>query len=1067
MSRIYDSSHLTKRRAEKAIAATFLANPSSPNTMPRPGIGMYDSSVMVAVKTGNMPEITRFPTCITISPGYQDVTQYTSSSTPVIPGTVGPLIFTVGSIIVSWTAPSIGTGPFTYRVTPYLNGVAQTELAVTTTNTTYRFDNLQEWQPYTFTVSATNSAGTGPALPSSSYFLAPPAELSSIMSGTAAATVAPESSLKYIMNAGINSMLKYAADSNWGPTIGSRNIYIWTTSVVGAWNWVQTDSRISGTIDEWNWNTKAVTALSNNDALIWICAVINHITPFFINGYTSIYNCPAATIDRVKRAGEWNKWEPLWKVWYDNRQLDGSAEAATAQPTTSANWNNTIDVATATTDISTFPQPRQWTPLTVQGNKQKYLTYNWGTVKSSCLTNTDELNILNDPNNRPLSERGKSDELDTFIINNTILTDELKILAEFWAGGPGTVSPPLMFIWMWKEYMRILPSAIQQNSLQSVSCSTIMFSLQDLAVHLFEGARVIWRLKTTYMEARPIQEIRRIRNGQQITSWDGKLINGNQWVPYQMANFVTPPFADFPSGHSYFSKAFALTMTKWFGAGINNTSTFYDQLVLISPLFKTNQSNNYGNFKVSARTSLIQETVPALDTDLSYTTWDEMAGECAGSRITGGIHTPHANTKARDIAITIDTNINAVWDIKIVSTQGNRIIQGPINLKEIYPCYPPGYGPVSIEESTPASIIDQHSQLIPAAYRQYPYWYLAMILKYSLRTVIPAKPLTPVTPTVTPATAASTTTVKPVTPVVPVVPVAPVVPVVPSVPVVPVAPIAPVIPPPTITPKDAYKIHLNYLSIVPSDNVKSLIAKSAQFLESIITKTHGCRLAQVSLLYDMVVDIDIKSLAPGVLASARPTIINTTVTPPLPLRQAVIINSNALNEIILLAKVKFNNTVVEKLVPVLVHEMIHGLGIASLQSGSTVFGWDKFLDAEKIWYIGKNGNWETSEAIKAYREIVGTHIYRIPVENSFGQGTACSHWEEGIKDGFVTDPRYYDYGSGFVFHPALPEEIMTGVAGKSFFFTKLTAGALIDHGYNVNIDSPNIVPYPETLIQTI
>jgi hypothetical protein len=194
--------------------------------------------------------------------------------------------------------------------------------------------------------------------------------------------------------------------------------------------------------------------------------------------------------------------------------------------------------------------------------------------------------------------------------------------------------------------------------------------------------------------------------------------------------------------------------------------------------------------------------------------------------------------------------------------------------------------------------------------------------------------------------------------------------------------------------------------------------------------------------------------------------LNTSVVPPIPLRQSVIINSNAFNSSSLLTKVTFNNIVVEKLVPVLIHEMIHGLGIASLQSGSTVFGWDQYLDSGKIWYIGQNGNWETSEAIKAYREIVGKHVYRIPVENSFGQGTACSHWEEGMKDGFVADPRYYDYGAGFIFHPALPEEIMTGVAGLSFFFTKLTAGALIDHGYYINMDNPNIVPYPPSLIQT-
>ena len=61
-----------------------------------------------------------------------------------------------------------------------------------------------------------------------------------------------------------------------------------------------------------------------------------------------------------------------------------------------------------------------------------------------------------------------------------------------------------------------------------------------------------------------------------------------------------------------------------------------------------------------------------------------------------------------------------------------------------------------------------------------------------------------------------------------------------------------------------------------------------------------------------------------------------------------------------------------------------------------------------------------------------------------------------MKDGFVKEDRFYDYGSGNVFHPALPEEIMTGIAGNKFYFTKLTAGALVDHGYNVNMNSSNI-----------
>ena len=223
----------------------------------------------------------------------------------------------------------------------------------------------------------------------------------------------------------------------------------------------------------------------------------------------------------------------------------------------------------------------------------------------------------------------------------------------------------------------------------------------------------------------------------------------------------------------------------------------------------------------------------------------------------------------------------------------------------------------------------------------------------------------------------------------------------------------------------------------------------------------------MSLDYDMIVDINMRSLGANILASARPTLINDSVVPGVPLRQSVSLNSDRLNESSLLSTVTFNNTAVVMLIPVMVHEMLHGLGIASLQTGNVFVGWDQFLDSSKIWYSGPNSNWNSSEAIKAYRELVGPQVYRIPVENSFGQGTAYSHWEEGMKEGFVKDPRYYDYGSGNVFHPALPEEIMTGVAGNKFYLTKLTAGALADHGYIVNMNSSNIVPYPPSLIQTV
>lgn len=658
MSRNFDASHLTKRRGERAVAGTFLTRMGPPNNLQgsAPYLGIKESSIMNAVKTGGMTEYTRYPTCVGISPGCPCPELNASLTTvpviPAIPGAVSGITFTVGSVIVSWSPPLEGEGPFTYQVTPYLNGVALTP--VFTSALSYKFTGLDEWKPYTFTVCAMNSAGRGPIIPSSSYFLAPPDSLSSIMSGSVAAVnVVP--ALQYVINSALNVLLEYIAKNNLGPTRGSRFAYVWVASVVGAWNWVRSEVRVTGTHDSWNWGLKTATPLGDNDSVIWLCTVIDYIGPtFFGSSYKSIYNCPADTVERVKAAGQWSDWLSSWNTWYAYRQADGFVAATTTQPTGSANWDKTIVVDGVTVNtIAGFPQPQQWTRLTVQGKKQGYLTHTWDNVLSSCLIDASENAIQSSV--APLTGAQRDAEVGSVLTITGSLTDKQKVIAEFWAGGPGTVSPPLMFIWMWKEYMRGLPS---------ISCPTIMFSLLDLAIHLFEGGRVTWRLKAAHMEARPIQEIRRRYTGSPVTSWNG-VIDGAQWVPYQEANFVTPPFADFPSGHSHFSKAFALTMNKWFGSSITKNSCFYDGETLICPLFSSSSSGVYGDFVIPSGSSLIQpNVVPAVPTTLSFSTWDAMADEAGQSRLYGGIHCSTAHTASQTVATAVDSLINAAWNIQ-------------------------------------------------------------------------------------------------------------------------------------------------------------------------------------------------------------------------------------------------------------------------------------------------------------------------------------------------------------------------------------------------------------------
>ena len=181
-------------------------------------------------------------------------------------------------------------------------------------------------------------------------------------------------------------------------------------------------------------------------------------------------------------------------------------------------------------------------------------------------------------------------------------------------------------------------------------------------VDSFEGSRVTWALKAEFMQARPIQEIRRRYVGTQVQSWNGE-VNGASWVPYQSPSMVTPSFADFPSGHSHFSKAFSLTMTKWFGAAIQPLPLTYQGESLFCPSIRTDETTTFGTFTIPARSSLVQATVPSQPVTLTFATWEDMAAQAGISRLYGGIHAVSAHLASQTIAEAVDALIQSSWNI--------------------------------------------------------------------------------------------------------------------------------------------------------------------------------------------------------------------------------------------------------------------------------------------------------------------------------------------------------------------------------------------------------------------
>ena len=653
MSRIYDSSHLTQRNADKAISNSFNTNGC---TYPYQSYtNIKDSSILNSVKNGQMTQYSRLPGCIEISPGCPCASLNTSnpSSLTNLPGVVSGINFTVGSISISWNHPSTDNGPFTYTITPYCNGVIQSQII--TASTSYIFTNIKPWDIYYFNICAQNSNGTGPII-TTLQFIAPPEELSSILLGISY-PIDINPSFTYIINNVLDMILQSCAVRNYGPTISSRLMYLLVCSIAHAWNWVRLDTNISGIHDQLNWDMKSSTNLSNNDSIIWICKMIDYITPILFPQllYISIYNYSSIDVTRIQTSGEWSSWIALWNTWISYRQNDNYAIASTSQPTTSANWNQTLIVDGNTiNNISDFPQPLQWTRLTVGGKKQNYLTYLWNNVVSSCLTAQDELDIQNTVT--PVTGSDRDIEIDNVLNISQNLSDIQKIQAEFWAGsGIGVMSPPHMSIWLWKEYVRSI----------NTTSSVLIYSLLDLSIHMFEGGIITWGLKSLYFQDRPIQEIRKRYNGTTLTSWNG-IIDGSQWVPYQHSNFVTPPFADFPSGHSHFMKGFSLTMTKWFGTNIIKNNIIYDNISLMSPIFSTYQTGVYGDFVISKGTSQIQPGItPTRPITFSFTIWDDIANAAGLSRLYGGIHNMNSHTSSQITAIYVDGYINSTWNILI------------------------------------------------------------------------------------------------------------------------------------------------------------------------------------------------------------------------------------------------------------------------------------------------------------------------------------------------------------------------------------------------------------------
>ena len=256
-----------------------------------------------------------------------------------------------------------------------------------------------------------------------------------------------------------------------------------------------------------------------------------------------------------------------------------------------------------------------------------------------------------------------------------------RVIAEYWADGPDSETPPghwnTLAIAVGDELERADDLTIDGQPVDRLEWDVKIGLALNGALH--DTAIAVWGAKAHYDYARPISMIRYLGQRGQLNEqpgivetiteattapgerhahlsahigeqavygWRGEpsdpatitsgvgWIRSAEWVPYQRASFVSPAFAAYVSGHSGFSRAAAEVLTELTG----------------SPYFPGGLATH-----TVAPGDLLHEAGPTQTVTLQWATYRDAADQAGISRLYGGIHVPADDLNGRIMGADIGT----------------------------------------------------------------------------------------------------------------------------------------------------------------------------------------------------------------------------------------------------------------------------------------------------------------------------------------------------------------------------------------------------------------------------
>jgi hypothetical protein len=281
-----------------------------------------------------------------------------------------------------------------------------------------------------------------------------------------------------------------------------------------------------------------------------------------------------------------------------------------------------------------------------------------------------------------------------YVPNVVPRADFARVLAEYWADGPQSETPPGHWNTLANSVSETLESPLRIGGVgepvDRLEWDVKLYFALNAALH--DAACAAWSLKRHYDSWRPLSAIRHLASlGQStdparplfnaqglplipdlielvtietaqpggrhsrlpvgslvIRAWRGEASDGvgwmrpAEWFPYQRRGFITPAFPGFVSGHSTFSRAAAEVLTAYTG------SAFFP--------------NGLGTFPPPGRLPyrLVTEPGPSQPVQLQWATYYDAADQAGISRIWGGIHPPADDFAGRLIGAQCGT---LAWDL--------------------------------------------------------------------------------------------------------------------------------------------------------------------------------------------------------------------------------------------------------------------------------------------------------------------------------------------------------------------------------------------------------------------